>query len=83
MLSIPIPTPIPISISICRTELDHALQGSGIECPAIQSLMPVYISYLVKVGYLPEPRPDLAEALPDLGIDAKDLTSVQRSSAAM
>eukprot|EP00667_Euglena_gracilis_P007616 EG_transcript_7700 len=53
-----------------------ALEGSGIACPSMDAVLPVFLSYLVEVGYLPPPPPVPGAApLPRLQIASKRLLS--------
>ncbi|KAJ1958293.1 large subunit of alpha-aminoadipate reductase, partial [Linderina pennispora] len=51
------------------------LSGTGVVCKKMSHLFGLYIAYLVKAGYLPEPSADAERPLPELDIEIRGLVS--------
>ncbi|KAJ1962213.1 large subunit of alpha-aminoadipate reductase, partial [Dipsacomyces acuminosporus] len=51
------------------------LEGTGIECGEMKSLMGLYLAYLVKAGFLAQPAADAERQLPELDIEIRGLVS--------
>ncbi|KAJ2725436.1 large subunit of alpha-aminoadipate reductase [Coemansia sp. Benny D115] len=51
------------------------LEGTGVACPSMADLVPLYLAYLVKAGFLPEPSPTAERQLPKLDIELHGLVS--------
>ncbi|KAI9503177.1 L-aminoadipate-semialdehyde dehydrogenase [Coemansia spiralis] len=61
-------------------ELDDAhtralLEGTGVACAPMQDLMGLYLAYLVKAGFIPQPPADAECELPKLDIEVHGLVS--------
>ncbi|KAJ1895207.1 large subunit of alpha-aminoadipate reductase [Kickxella alabastrina] len=58
------------------THTQGLLEGTGVACPKMQSLIGLYLAYLVKAGFLEPPVTDSAELqLPELNIELRGLIS--------
>ncbi|KAJ2496481.1 large subunit of alpha-aminoadipate reductase [Coemansia sp. RSA 1972] len=51
------------------------LEGTGIECPQMKSLMGLYLAYLVKAGFLAQPSASASRQLPELDIEIRGIVS--------
>ncbi|KAJ2320716.1 large subunit of alpha-aminoadipate reductase [Coemansia sp. RSA 2610] len=51
------------------------LDGTGIACAQMKSLMGLYLAYLVKAGFLQQPASGAEHALPELDIEIRGLVS--------
>jgi L-aminoadipate-semialdehyde dehydrogenase len=76
---LPTSTKAPILSDTHTTDL---LQRTHTVCPDIAPLIPKYLAYLVKIGFLPSPSPDLAKfTLPELSFQPNaDLVNFHRSN---
>ncbi|KAJ2158263.1 large subunit of alpha-aminoadipate reductase [Coemansia sp. RSA 552] len=69
---------LPTSTKSPKLDNSHTqalLEGTGIECPRMVSLVGRYLAYLVKAGFLGQPAQEAERQLPELDIEIHGLVS--------
>ncbi|KAI8321745.1 L-aminoadipate-semialdehyde dehydrogenase [Martensiomyces pterosporus] len=63
------------SAELDDTHTQALLEGTGIKCAEMKSLMGLYLAYLVKAGFLGQPAGDAECQLPELDVEIRGLVS--------